>query len=337
MSQQVPGQPVVTERPLHPVTQVEKAPAAKPVKDEQVKVEVKTEVKEEPKIVPAPKDETAKRFALLAQKERAIRARESRVTEESKSLESTKEQLSHIKDDPLGTVEKLAGKSFKELADLNLKRIEQLEKEGKDPNKDPKLAEIEAKMQKMEAAETARQEKAQQEEVQARWNTHLNECSTIVQKDPEGFETILADTDEATQVYSNLFIEFFKFAGRDPVRSDDPEQDEVIALLKRTEEVLEEQVYKRFTRYEPLKKVQTKYAAWKAEQAKKTEVKSEVKTEEPPKDTSVADVVARHKSKRTGSTITSKLTGSGAGSSSSDPYKGMTKEQRIAAISKKFS
>jgi hypothetical protein len=328
--------PAKTAQEKTPVKVVEKAPA---------KPEVKTpdQVKEPPS--PAQKglaDLQAREREIYAHAHR-VREREAKVTEQSKSIEATRAQLERLKTDPIGVLNEI-GLTFNQLADAQLAHLDKLEKAGKDPALDPKFQKMEKQLEQMTEAEQARQTQAHQEYVQKLWNEHLGECSKIIGATVDDFETILSDEPRAEAIYQDLFIKWNKKYGKDPQRDlKDPENDEVLALLRYTEELMETEAYEKYTKYDGLKKIQTHKQKAQADKLAADKLAADKLAADKAGAQTVKKVVADEDSEepkppvrthRLARTITNKLTPAGSGEGTIQ--KRMSREEKSRMVAEKY-
>lgn len=254
--------------------------------------EVSTEtVKEEVKVEPEKKDKTTQRFAELSKRENSLRLKEKSYKENLSKYQQYEKDKALADKNPIAFLSSLTGKSFDEIINLSLTNLDD---KPADPQK--KIEEKLAALEKERAEEKAAAAKYNENK---NWNDHISNVSKFVQENPDDHEVILSHPDRGTQIYRELLDTALKTARR-PL-----DGDEVIALLKRTEQLLTNEVKPLFERLSKSKKFSTKIESIKAEPEK-----------------NVTDI----------KTLTNDL----AATSSTVQNKKQTDEERLAEIKRKF-
>ena len=205
-------------------------------------------------------DPKGRAFAELARRERELRRIDARTKQEAESLKEAKaaaeayrKELAEIKERPFDFLQKHVGLGFEDLTRKYLLSDPKAPTETQskvDPKVEHDLAELKAwRAQQEEARQQAAQKQATEAQ-QALVNQHLQERLKYCQEHPGDFESIIDNQQAAVNVYMDLYRQGFaaknelpsrQWTQDDLVGAVDLEEDELLAVLKRTEEILSEQ------------------------------------------------------------------------------------------------
>lgn len=236
-----------------------------------------------------PPDPKGRQFAELARRERELRRLDvrtkqaaARAEEARKAAAADRAALDELKTNPFGVIRKVTGLDADAVVRKHL--LEQ-----PDPVKTEKLDDHSVEFQQFKAdheefkkyLEAQRKEKEQatvREAEQARTQMvkqHLDERLAYCKEHPNDFESVLANEQQAGPVYLDLFQQAWLAKNDIPPNiaslpqdeqqillagAEELDADELVALLKRTEEILSEQEAAQLERLSKRKRFSSRFA-----------------------------------------------------------------------------
>lgn len=188
-------------------------------------------------VVPVPEpvkeDKTSARFAALARQERKLQEQKRELHQKSVKVSEYERIQALAKEDPLKYIEQLTGSKFEDVLNkfigLDASKAQENEPEAK-------IKRLEERVAAAEKAEQDRVANLSKQQNEAEWKNHIAAVSKYIndenKKDSKQYEVIMAHSGRALSVYQQLLNDTVEAAGR-PL-----DNEEVIAILNRTEEVL---------------------------------------------------------------------------------------------------
>lgn len=211
-----------------------------------------------------PKERDGARFAALAAKEREARNILRRAEQEGQRVARDKAELAELREikrlmseDPLGALRKHGGIDYETLTKKYILGEKVEEKPAREP--DPDVEELKAWRKAQEEQRRDAETKAAQERNARIVQDHLNEQHAYATAHADDFEMVLSDPQGASSTYLDLYRQTYNLVGRDL------NQEEQVACLKRTEELLTEAEVTRLERLAKTKKLASRFAAPKPE------------------------------------------------------------------------
>jgi hypothetical protein len=259
------------------------------------------------------------RARLFAERARADRERQIFQKENNElknKLSSIEKEKELLKSNPIEFI-KNNGLTYEELTRMYLAQLEGEESKPNSPQKDNRVERLEEKLAELERQKQLEEQSLHQQKINQQISNHLNQVYNYCQQNNEQYEAIISHPNEAQNIYLDLYRQAYELGGRDL------NQDEIMAAIKRTEDLLVQNLETQAEKLFKIKKLSSKFMTVK---------EPEIKIEETPK---AKPAVAKQKSK----TISNEIA-SGTASNPIVKKIGMSAEdkhkQKLAEIAAKY-
>jgi hypothetical protein len=227
--------------------------------EEQPKEEVNTKIEQ----TPEDKEESIKQikreeqrarlFAEKARKDRELQIFQKENNELKNKLTSYEKEKELLKSNPVDFIRNTTGMDYEDLTKLYLKQLEGEENKPDSPQKDSRVERLEEKLAELEKAKQAELQAKEQYMINSTINNHLNMVYNYCQKNSEEYEAILSHPDRAQNIYIDIYRQAYQLGGRDL------DEQEIIAALKRTEDLLTSDLEAQADKLLKIKKLSSKF------------------------------------------------------------------------------